>query len=109
MHGEYDIRADLKVTTEEGPVDEVGTVEVRGGCDAIELCRELCDLSLNALTICVVIGVIRRLDGELTDPLEDVGGLVESTLCGLSEADAVVAVPNCLVEATDLRREACGD
>jgi hypothetical protein len=73
---------------------------------AVELREELGDLACCAVPS--VVAVLFRVHSQLTHPLQDRVHLVERTLGGLHEADAVLGVADRLVGAADLGAQALG-
>ena len=80
------------------------TGERRARTDRGDLSQKLSDLSLLSNTIgCRRVGGI---DGQLTHTLQDRMNLVECTLSGLHEGNAVLSVPDRLTATPDLSTEA---
>src|SRR5690606_30669864 len=77
--------------------------------NALQFLRELLHFGVQRGAVTRGVGGVGRLNGQLTNPLQDVAGGLQGALGGLRQRDAVVGVAAGLIEATDLRGEALGD
>ena len=93
-----------------GAVEQLLATERRGVGDPVELGLQLGDLSVGrALRVGVLRTGVARLDGQVPHALQDGGGLVQCTVSGLHDVDAVLGVAHGDGEATDLRLQAVRD
>src|SRR5690606_10474073 len=103
------VRAHLEGERAGGAVQQRGAVEVGRRGDPAQLGLELVGLCGDVRPRVAVVGVVRRLDGQVTHPLQDGVDLGERTLSGLHDRDAVLRVAAGDLETTDLRAQALGD
>src|SRR4029453_13939956 len=90
-------------------VEQLGAVEVGRVADPGELVREAAPLSLDVRPSRGVVGVVTRLDGQVTNALQDRVHLGQGTFRGLDDGNAILSVADGDLEATHLATQALAD
>src|SRR6185369_13835436 len=93
----------------EATVQQQFATETSSGRVAVDF-RDTCrSFRLESSAFSGAVRAVSRLDCQFADTLQVVGGLVQRAFSHLGDRDTVVSVTYCLVQATDLRREAVAD
>ena len=80
----------------------VHSVELCLTCDAIHFRNELGNLNLNLHAVFICVDAVCRLYCELTNALQNVGGLLEITFCSLDEGNTILDISFSLIQTTNL-------
>ena len=73
------------------------------------LLLELLKLQVQITALGVIVGIVDRLDRQLTHALQHIGDFVGRAFSGLDQANSIACISNRLVQTAYLMRHPCGN
>jgi hypothetical protein len=99
----------VKLCPGKAPIEDLLVIESGSSRNTIDFTDELIHFVLDGLTVLGRIGIIGRLNGQLTHPLQYVIGFLQTTFSSLRKRHTIAGVPNSLIQTSDLSGKPLSD
>src|SRR5690606_21436537 len=103
------VGANLEAFTGQSTIQQVLATEGGSFSNTGQLARQVGELLVQRLTFFSRVRAVGSLQSQVTHPLHDIGGLLESAFSGLGHGDTIVSVLHGNVQTIDLAGQTVGN
>src|SRR5690606_27349476 len=90
-------------------VKNLTTTEAGGFRNTVQFLLQLRHFALQSCTLSRTVGTVSRLQGQVTDTLQNTSRLLQCTFSGLRQGDTIVGVTGRNVQTVDLTSQTVGN